>query len=128
MRPWRAGCFFALALGFITVAAFFGVSAIVIGPRGAKFISEEWPFLILQALLAGAPFAILALIGIRSKLPWLVALFLTLCVWGLLFYSVILAARDGTGANIGMGWLMLVAPIIISAAAVAATSLNRNRA
>ena len=124
--PWRGGCVLAVGLGFITVVAFYGMLSLDLGPlRGLP--SDEWPILLLHAMIAGAPFGVLALRGVRAKLPWLVALVLTVCFWGALFYSVWLSARDQTGANIGMGWLMLASPFFITGGALIAAELTRAR-
>jgi len=122
---WRGGCIVALAFGFVIVAIFYGVCAIVIGgPRGG-LSWEEWPFLLVQILIAGAPFGVLVVKRIKAKLPWLVAGILTLCFWSMLAYSVSQAARDETGANIGMGWTMLVSPLVIAGAALLASKATR---
>jgi ABC-type transport system involved in multi-copper enzyme maturation permease subunit len=125
IQPWRGGCVLALGLGFLTVATFYGTLFIVFGtPRGGV-PAEEWPILLLQILIAGAPFGILALTGMRAKLPWLVAVILTVCFWGTLFFSAWIAARDQTGANIGMGLLMLASPLLITGAALLTAKFMR---
>ena len=88
---------------------------------------EEWPILLFQVLIAAAPFGILARRGVRAKLPWLVAAVLTVCLWSAFFYSVWLAARLQTGANIGMGLLLLASPFIIAGAALMAAKLTDAR-
>ena len=126
ISPWRSGCVLALGIGLITVTVFYGVSSFVFGPPRGGIASEEWPILLFQVLFAGAPFGVLALKGVRAKMPWLVALVLTICFWGALFYSVWLAARDQTGANIGMGWLMIASPLFIAGIALIAAELTRS--
>jgi hypothetical protein len=88
---------------------------------------EEWPIFAFQVLLASAPFAALAFRGIRSSLPWLVALILTAAVWCAYFASVLIAVRDETGAPIGMGMILTVSPFVIAAAALFANRLTRKR-
>jgi hypothetical protein len=121
---WRGGCVLALAFGALTVAAFFGTEFAVFGPPRGEF-SEEWPILLVWVLFAGAPFGFLALMGVRTMLPWLVAAILTVFFWGALFASVLIAARDQTGANIGMGLLMLASPFVIGGAAWIAAKATR---
>ena len=125
--PWRGGCIWALGFGFITVATFYAVIIVVFGPPRGGVPFEEWPFVLIQVLIAAAPFGILARKGIRAKLPWLVAAILTVCFWGALFYSAWLAARDQTGANIGMGLVMLASPLLIAGGALVAAKLTKAR-
>ena len=127
VTPWRGGCVLAVCLGIITVAVFYGVSSVVLGPPRGELFTEGWPLLLFQVLIAGAPFGVLAQKGVRAKLPWLFALVLTVCFWSALFYSGWLAARDQTGANIGMGWLMLASPFLIAGGAFIAAELARVR-
>jgi hypothetical protein len=122
-----AGCVLAIILGFITVAVFYALSSMVFGPPRGGIPAEEWPVLLMQVLIAGSPFGVLALKGVRAKLPWLVALVLTVCFWGALFYSVWLAAQNQTGANIGMGWLMLASPLFIAGGALILAEIARSR-
>ena len=127
VTPWHGGFVVAVSLGFITVAVFYGAVSVVIGPLRDELLTEGWPLLLFQVLIAGAPFGVLAQKGVRAKLPWLVAFVLTICFWSALFYSGWLAARDQTGANIGMGWLMLASPFFITGGALIAAELARVR-
>ena len=123
----RGGCALAIAFGLLTVVIFYSLVFVVFGtPRGG-IPFEEWPFPVIQILLASAPFGILAFRGVKSKLPWLVAGVLTISFWAAFFYSVWLAARDQTGANIGMGLLVLASPIVIVGGTLIAATLTRPR-
>ena len=116
----------ALAFGLLTVVVFYGsLFAIRGGPQSIP--AEEWPFLLFQVLLVSAPFGLLSLAGIRAKLPWLVAALLTVCFWGAYFASGLIAARERTGANIGMGLLMLLSPAVIAGGAWAAVKVPYRR-
>ncbi|MGH6658284.1 MAG: hypothetical protein ACREBM_01390, partial [Sphingomicrobium sp.] len=62
-----------------------------------------------------------------TKLPWLVAILLTLCFWSAYFVTILLGARDGTGANIGIGLIMLLSPFVIGVGAWVAAERSKNR-
>lgn len=119
-RPWPGGHVVALVLGFLTVAGFYGSLALTFGPL--EIPPDEWPTLLLHVLLAASPFGILSWAGIRGKLPWIVAVLLTVCFWGAFYVSVLVAEPD-QGANIGMGWLMLLSPALIAGGAWLAAEL-----
>jgi hypothetical protein len=114
----------ALALGVLTVALFYLGIIVALGPP-RSISPEEWPFLLFQILLAAAPFALLVRRGIRAWLPWIVGIALTLCFWAAFFASTLVAARDKTGANIGMGLIMFVSPFLIAGGALLAARLGR---
>ena len=79
-------------------------------------LSDEWGVLLFQVLLVAAPFALLARAGLHTPAAWGAAFVVTLIFWGLLIASAVAAQRDGTGANIGMGLLMLVSPVFVAGA------------
>jgi len=66
--------------------------------------------------IATAPFLALALIGVRKRRPWLVGLWLTLALWAYLLFSGVSYQwnSDGSGANIGLGLIMLFSPLVIT--------------
>ena len=117
----------ALALGLITIVAFYGSAFLVLGLRVRSMPAEEWPILLFQVLLVALPFGLLALAGVKARMPWLVAVGLTLGFWIVFFVSVLISARDGTGANIGMGLIMLVSPIPIASGAWIAAKVSSRR-
>jgi len=121
--PWAVGCIIALGLGFLTVGLFFGALILFAG-SAPSIPPEEWPFFLFQVLLAAAPFGLLALLGVRSRLPWVIAAVLTICFWTAYFASVLISARDRTGANIGMGLIMFVSPFIIGGIALGVARLT----
>jgi hypothetical protein len=69
------------------------------------------------------------LAGIRYKLPWLIALALTLALWGNLLFEGVSYQRhpDGSGANIGIGLIMMASPIAIAAIGLAVHALQQWR-
>ncbi|TFI56842.1 hypothetical protein E2493_18015 [Sphingomonas parva] len=83
-------------------------------------LAEEWTVLIWQAISVSIPFIVVAVTGTKKKAPWIVGLVLTLTLWG--YYLVEGVSYqwhpDGSGANIGLGLIMLVSPLVITAACV----------
>lgn len=121
------GCILALAIGALIVVVFYGALLAFLGaPRPIP--TDEWPFLLFQILFAAAPFGFLALVGIKSTAPWLAAAVLTILFWAAFFVSVLISARDGTGANIGMGLVMFVSPLVIGGGAWLVSHLTTDRA
>lgn len=126
--PWRGGCVAALVIGLITIVVFYGSGLLLAGVSlRSIIISEEWPILLSQVLLVALPFGLLALAGIRARMPWLVATGLTIGFWVAFFVSILIGLRDGTGVNIGMGLIMLVSPIPIACGAWIAASVSSRR-
>lgn len=110
-----SGCLVALLIGVIT-AGFVAFTNTVLG--GAKIdLREEWSVFHFQALIVAAPFGVLALSPVNTKATWLTAALLTALFWGLLL--AVGFAQRGTGANIGLGGLMMLSPLIIIAGAFA---------
>lgn len=108
----------AAVVGFVTVVVAAAIHSVV---TGAKLnLADELPILLFQMLLVATPFFLLAIMGIKARLPWLVGLVLTAAFWGFYLYESLSHHGDGTGANIGLGLLMLVSPVIISACSLAA--------
>ena len=67
-------------------------------------LSEDWSNI---ALVAQA-FVLLGLLPAKRVEPWLVALGLTVLLWGWFLYDAVdyYWRPDGSGANIGMGFLL----------------------
>jgi hypothetical protein len=70
----------------------------------------------VQAIIAAIPYLALAIAGAGRMRPWLVGLSLTLFLWGFLLYDGVSAQwhPDGSGANIGLGLIMLASPFFIT--------------
>jgi hypothetical protein len=112
------GCFTAVVIGPLVA---FGTAAVFSQLTGRSMaLGEEWRVLAFQALLVSIPFIALAVTGTKKPAPWVTALCLTLAFWGYyLFRGVSYQWHpDGTGADIGLGLIMLVSPIIITASCV----------
>ena len=116
-----AGCFLALAIGPVVA----GGTAIAFALLTGRSLGEEW---VWQALLISIPFIAVALTGTLRKAPWLVGLALTLALWGYALYDGVSYQwhPDGTGANIGLGLIMLVSPVFITAICLAVYWLQRH--
>jgi hypothetical protein len=119
------GCIYAVAIGVLTVAIVSGAFSLLTGQP--LNLAEEWSVFLFQMLIVAAPFGLLALMGIGNRLPWLVGLAPTLALWGYdLFDGVSYQWHpDGTGANIGLGLVMLVSPFVIAAACFGADTWQR---
>ena len=124
----RAGYVAATLIGLFTVGLFYGALLLFLGPAPA-LPPAEWPYLALtilvQFILAASPFYFLARTGVHSRAAWLTAITLTLIFWTALFVSVLVSLRDRTGVNIGMGWIMLLSPLLIGGGARLAAQLTR---
>lgn len=85
----------------------------VLTGRPLVFASDVEP---VNAMLVAAPYLVLALTGARRVLPWIVGLAMTLSLWGYALYSGVSYRwdPDGSGANIGLGLMMLASPFIIA--------------
>lgn len=82
-------------------------------------LSEEGGVFAFQAVLMSIPFLILAVAGIDKKAPWLVGFAMTLAVWGFYLADSLIRYGDGSGANIGLGLLLIVSPLVIAVASLA---------
>jgi|GEM_PF-2531712 len=126
-EPNPIGCLGAIAIGVLVVAGEAGAFSLLTG-RPLNLSDQAGVFL-FQMLSVAAPFGLLALAGARRALPWLAGLALTLALWG---YALVEGVRyqrhpDGTGADIGLGLIMLASPLVIAAAALAAHAWQRRR-
>jgi hypothetical protein len=119
------GCAYAIAIGVLTVALVSGSFSVLTGQP--LNLAEEWSVFLFQMLIVAAPFGLLALMGVGNRLPWLVGLSLTLALWGYSLFDGVSYQwhPDGSGANIGLGLIMLVSPLFIAAACLSAYAWQR---
>jgi hypothetical protein len=70
----------------------------------------------ITATLVAIPYLALALAGATQRRPWLIGLALTSSLWGYALFSGVRYQwnPDGSGADIGLGWLMLASPLIFT--------------
>ncbi len=108
------GLFAAAIIGVAVVGACNTICAITAGFPLLSLWDDASP---MQILIASAPFILLALLGVRARRPWIVALSLTLAFWVHYAY-VITRPSEGGGANIGLGILMLFSPLPIAGASL----------
>lgn len=116
-----AGCLFSLAIGAGVVI---GITAIVSDLGRILADSYERQAVLFQIALAVSPFALLTICGIDARRPWLVGLAWTLMFWGYYWYSV--ETYNGGGADIGLGFIMMLSPLIVALAAMLAVPRTRS--
>jgi hypothetical protein len=90
-------------------------------------LENGWPAYIFQIALIAIPFLLMAFLGVRGMGPWLVGLGLTAALWGYVVFDVFARLGDGSGANIGMGLLLLASPILVSTACLFAARKELRR-
>lgn len=116
------GCLLAIAIGAL-VAVGTEVAFSVLTGRSL----QGWGFIASNAFLVAIPFIAVALTGTLRKAPWLVGLALTALLWGYYLCDGVSYQwhPDGSGANIGLGLLMLASPLFITAACLGVHWLQR---
>ena len=117
-------CISAL-IGMATVGSVFYMHSRTTGQE--YDLSVEYGFFIVMAAMVSFPFAVLSLLGISRRLPWLVGLFLTFALWGWDFYDGVANWGTGRGANIGLGLLLTVSPALIAVACLIAARYAERR-
>ena len=109
----------ALGIGLGVITAFLVIVGVARGEFSLRGFAVGWPILLAMSLWTAAPFLILALARVTRRAPWFVGLALTLLVWGFPAYELIALDEPGRDANLGLGLLMLGAPLIIAIICVA---------
>jgi hypothetical protein len=115
----------ALVIGVLVVAVNALLFTLLTG-RPLVYANDVEPY---QVTIVAIPFLVLALIGVGDRRPWQVGLALTLALWGFILLDGVRYQwnPDGSGANIGLGLIMMISPLFITAISVA-THLHRRRA
>ena len=109
-----SGFIIALVIGVAVVAIYKTLWAFI---RGVPLLALWGNASIFQVTIASAPFLLLALVDIRARRPWKVALILTITFWS--FYAYVISRPyEGGGANIGLGILMMFSPLPIAGASL----------
>jgi apolipoprotein N-acyltransferase len=110
-------------LGLVCIALGIGVAAVALTrlTSGRPFAVSQLD--LMQLMMVSIPFLVLALGGIRTRLPWLIGLALTLALW--VFVSFANVGRAPTGA--GLSLLLLASPLIIAIACIAAYAIEQRR-
>ena len=116
--PVQAGCPLALAVAAALVALVaLGFSHVTGHPYGDR----GWGLYLLEFLVIGLPFGVLAVARTRDWLGWLFAVALTVGVWGWYLYDL----DQETGVNFLLGFIqLLAAPLIISGLALATAGMR----
>lgn len=102
----------AVAIGVAVVAAE-GLLFSMLTGRPLNISRDVGP---VNAALVSIPYLALALAGARTLLPWLAGLAMTLSLWGYALYSSVDRHwnPDGSGADTGVGLMMLASPILFT--------------
>lgn len=116
------GLILSLAIGLVVVGLCNTVWAAVTGAPIATMWRENSA---IQIALAGLPYFVLAVCGINAQRAWVAALSVTAAFWGYYLWDII--HYTGVGANIGIGILMMVSPVAVTASGLLAWSIGRNR-
>ncbi|MGZ8336794.1 MAG: hypothetical protein ACXWU1_09050 [Allosphingosinicella sp.] len=117
----------ALAIGVLVVTATAGIAAVAGRPIGLGELNEALPVFAFQAFMVALPFLVLAMAGITARAAWLTGLALTVALWGYSLIDALVLATPERGANIGLGLIMLVSPVLISIACVATARIAAGR-
>jgi hypothetical protein len=86
-----------------------------------------WSLITFDSVTISLPFVVLAALGIARVLPWAVALLLTTLLFGYDLYDAISYWGTGRGVNMGLGFLVLISPAIITIVSLATAYLSDNR-
>ena len=107
------GCLLAPVIGAAVVVGVNAAFWLITGQPLA--VGDEWDIYLFQMLLIAAPFGVLALAGVNGKGPWLAGGALTALFWGDYLYAGIhyQLSGDRSGADIGLGIIMLISPVVI---------------
>jgi hypothetical protein len=107
----------ALLIG-VAVVATEDILFSLLTSRALTFASDVEP---ANAAVVAMPYVALALAGARRWQPWALGLGLTLSLWGYFLFEGVSYQwhPDGSGANIGLGLIMLASPLFISPAVIA---------
>lgn len=116
------GLILSIAIGPVVVAMCNTAWAMVTGAPIATMWRE---YSAIQVALAGLPYFVLAVCGIDARRAWIAALSATAAFWCYYLWNLIHYA--GVGANIGIGILMMVSPVAVTASGLLAWSIGRNR-
>jgi hypothetical protein len=115
LRKRGIGCVLALTIGIVLVSVTSVLTVMLDNTTLA--VTDDWGSALLMVGLVAAPFGLLAISGVTRRRPWFVAGALTLAFWALVWADV--AIRPGAGgANIGLGLLMLLSPVVITLGAL----------
>ena len=111
--------FIALGIGVAMVALSKAASA---GPISFSALD------VMQLVMVAIPFLVLAMGGIRGRLPWLTGLALTFVTWGyILSGGGQPSAGSPAGSDTSFALIVLVSPLVISIACIAVYAIEGRR-
>lgn len=124
VETWRSDC--DRARHRLAVVATEDILFSLLTGRPLVFASDVEP---VVTVIVAIPYLALAFAGARTLLPWLVGLALTLSLWGYALYSGVSYQwhPDGTGADIGLGLIMMASPFLFTPIVLAVHAWQRRR-
>jgi hypothetical protein len=102
------GLLTSVAIGLLVTA---GCNIVIEFHRGSPIFSAWSDYSRGDVMLISGPFALMAVLGIRSILAWAVGICATVAFWGFLYLPD--AMEVGGGSNIGFGLLLPLSPIFV---------------
>ena len=111
------GVLYAALLGIIVPLAGNGIISIV--SEAPLDFKNEWAVFLFQCIIIFLPFFLISAAGVSTLLSWTVGLVLTLSLWGYALADALLRRGTGTGANIGLGLMVIASPVVISVVCLA---------
>jgi ABC-type amino acid transport system permease subunit len=102
-----------LLVGPLIMVIFYFVVFLIKPYPGDPF--DEIPFLVLHVAWVSLPFVVLVIGRIREWVTWIVGIVLTIILYSFALVDAILRSGKHEGANIGLGLLIIISPILISA-------------
>ena len=115
----------ALGIGLAVV----GLTSLGFSAATGRPLEGSLEIYLFQLTIVSLPFLVLAMGGVRARRPWLVGLLLTGALWGYYLFEGIRyqLSGDRSGANIGLGLLLLASPLLISIACIATHAIAQRR-
>ena len=111
--------FAALGIGVALVALAHLASG---GPLAVSILD------LMLLIMVAIPFLVLAMGGIRDRLPWLTGLVLTAAIWVYILFGDHQPSGGGrSGTGTGFGLFVLASPLLISIACIAAYAIAQRR-
>jgi hypothetical protein len=112
------GCLVALGLIFIPGA---------VGAIGGSMPSDDWPFALFEGVILAIPFGYLAVESPKSWFPWFIAVVFTSGFCAVALWMVWDSSQYQSGVNFAIIPLMILSPIVTTAAAWAAVQSGKDR-
>jgi hypothetical protein len=113
-RLWLLFAALLIGVGIVTAT---NIALSLLTGRPFSFFSHVG---VVQMMLVAFPFVLLALLGARHWLPWIAGIVPTVALWSWILFQGVRYQRnpDGSGADIGLGLMLLGSPLVIAAICV----------